>query len=84
MAVICPDFKWLGFQILNLIQNPDHLQTNLFWTIQNPDYSGFQILTVHWGLSKRSFNALQFFFHLSPEFLHWHSDVPHTWHIPAM
>ena len=34
MAVICPDFKWLGFQISDPIWNPDHLQTNLFLTIQ--------------------------------------------------
>ena len=37
MVAICPDFKWLDFQISDPIQNPDHLQTNLFWTIQNPD-----------------------------------------------
>ena len=29
MAVICPDFKWMGFQISDPIPNPDHLQTNL-------------------------------------------------------
>ena len=28
------------------IQNPDHLQTNLFLTIPNPDKVGFQIPTV--------------------------------------
>ena len=37
MAVICLDFKWLGFWISNPIQNSDHLQPNLFWTIHNPD-----------------------------------------------
>ena len=37
MAPICPDFKWLGFQISDPIKNPDHLQSNLFLTIQNPD-----------------------------------------------
>ena len=37
MAAICPDFKWFGFQILDPIQNPDHLKPNLFLTIQNPD-----------------------------------------------
>ena len=31
MTAICPDFKWSGFQISNSLQNPDHLQTNLFW-----------------------------------------------------
>ena len=36
MAPICPDFKWLGF----------HLKTNLFLTIQNQDWSGFQIPTI--------------------------------------
>ena len=25
----------------------DHLQTNLFLTIQNPDYTGYQVPTVH-------------------------------------
>ena len=24
MAVICPDFKWVGFRISDLIQNQDH------------------------------------------------------------
>ena len=33
MATICLDFKWLGFWISDTIQNPDHLQTNLFLTI---------------------------------------------------
>ena len=37
MAVICPDFKWLGFQISDHILNLDHLQPNLYSTIQNPD-----------------------------------------------
>ena len=37
MAAIYPDFKWLGFQISDPILNLDHLQTNLFLTIQNPD-----------------------------------------------
>ena len=46
IAVSCPDFKWLGFRITGPIWNPDHLQTNLLLTIQNPDLSGFQILTV--------------------------------------
>ena len=26
MATICPDFKWLGFRISDLIQNPNYLQ----------------------------------------------------------
>ena len=30
MAPICPDFKWLSFRISDPIQNPDHLQPNLF------------------------------------------------------
>ena len=30
MEPICPDFKWLGFQISDSIWNPDHLQPNLF------------------------------------------------------
>ena len=29
-ASINPDFKWLGFWISDAIQNPDHLQPNLF------------------------------------------------------
>ena len=33
----CTDFKWLGFQISDPIQNPDHLKPNLFLTIQNQD-----------------------------------------------
>ena len=37
IAAICPNFKWLGFRILDAIQNLDHLQPNLFLTIQNPD-----------------------------------------------
>ena len=47
MAAICPDFKWLGFRISDAIQNPDHWQPNLFWTIQNPDKVWFQIPTLH-------------------------------------
>ena len=35
MAAICPDFKWLGFWILDPIQNPDHLHPKLSSTIQN-------------------------------------------------
>ena len=46
MASICPDFKWLGLQISDTIQNPDHLQPNLHLTNQNPDLFGFQNLTV--------------------------------------
>ena len=41
MATICPDFKWLGFQIADPIQNLDHLQHNLFsmFEIQtSPDF----------------------------------------------
>ena len=46
MVANCPDFKWLDFWISDSIHNPNHLQTNLFLTIQNPDQSGFQIPTV--------------------------------------
>ena len=38
--------KWFGFQISDLILNPDHLKTNLYLTIRNPDMSGFQIPTA--------------------------------------
>ena len=37
MTAICPDFKRLGFQISDPIQNLGHLQANLFSTIWNPD-----------------------------------------------
>ena len=37
MAAICLDLKWMGFQISDPIQNPDHLPPNLFSTIQNSD-----------------------------------------------
>ena len=46
MVAICPGFKCLGFLISDPIPNSDHLQPNLFLTIQNPDYSRFQIPTV--------------------------------------
>ena len=36
-AVICPGFKWVGFQISDPIPNPDHLKVDLFLTITNPD-----------------------------------------------
>ena len=39
---ICPDIKWLGFQISDPILNPDHLQPNLFLTIWDPDYPDFR------------------------------------------
>ena len=42
MAPISPDFKWLGLQISDPIWNQDHLQTNLFLTVQNPEKSRFQ------------------------------------------
>ena len=42
----CLDFKWLGFQFSDPIQNPDHFQPSLFSNIQNSDLSGFQIPTV--------------------------------------
>ena len=37
MAAIWLDFKWLGFQISDPIQNQGHLQPNLFSTIPNLD-----------------------------------------------
>ena len=46
MLAICSDFNCLGFQISDPIQNPDHLQPNLFSTILNPDLSRFQIPTL--------------------------------------
>ena len=36
----------MGFWISDPIQDPDHLQPNLILTIQNTDYSRFQIPTV--------------------------------------
>ena len=45
-ALICLNFKWLGFRISDPIQNLDYLQPNLILTIQNPDLSGYQIPTV--------------------------------------
>ena len=61
-----PDLKWLGFQISDPIQNPDHLEPNLFWAIQNPDKVRFQIPTVYipvvvepaWGILATFFKAL--------------------------
>ena len=41
IAAFCPDFKWMAFQILDHIWNPEP-----FETIPNPDKSGFQIPTV--------------------------------------
>ena len=41
MAAIYQDFKFLGFGVSNPIQNPDHLQHNLYLTIQiqtSPDF----------------------------------------------
>ena len=49
MAGICPDFKWLGFQISDPTQNLDHLQSNVFLTIWHPDEFRFQIPTVIHG-----------------------------------
>ena len=39
MVAKSPDFKWLSFPIPDLIRNLDHLQPNLFSTIQNQDYT---------------------------------------------
>ena len=41
-----PNFKWSGSQISDHIQNSDHLQIDIFLTIQNPDSSIFQIPIV--------------------------------------
>ena len=37
MVAICLDLKWLGFQMSDSIENLEHLQTNIFLTIQNLD-----------------------------------------------
>ena len=37
MAAICPDYKWLAFQISDPTQKPEHLQPNLISTIRNSD-----------------------------------------------
>ena len=42
MAAMCPDLKWFSFQIADTISNLDHLQPNLFSTILNPYFWGFQ------------------------------------------
>ena len=39
---MCPDLKWFSFQIADTISNLDHLQPNLFSTIWNPYFWGFQ------------------------------------------
>ena len=50
MLAICLDFQLLGFQISDSIQNPDHLQPNLFSTIQITDKSRFQIpIVILWN-----------------------------------
>ena len=36
MVAICPEFQMVGLLDSDPIRNPDHLQPNLFWTIQNP------------------------------------------------
>ena len=46
VAAVCQDFKWLVFWISDPIQNMDHLKTNLFLNIWNPDESGFYIPTI--------------------------------------
>ena len=35
---IGPDLKWLGFRLSDLIENLDHLQTNLFLKILSLDF----------------------------------------------
>ena len=37
MAAICRDIKWLRFRISDPIRNSEHLQSNLFLNIWNPD-----------------------------------------------
>ena len=37
LVAICLDYKWLGLQISDPIQNPDHLKPNLFLRIWNTD-----------------------------------------------
>ena len=37
-VAICSDFKWLGFRISDPILNLNHLQTNLFSSIQTSSY----------------------------------------------
>ena len=70
MVAICPDFKWLSFRISDPIKNPDHLQPNLFLTILNLDWSGFQILTV------ACINVVEIFFNfnffIQILWLNWH------------
>ena len=46
MAAIIPNFKWFGFWFCGPIRNPDHLQPNLFLTIQIPNLPEFQVPTV--------------------------------------
>ena len=45
MAAICPDFKRLSFQISDPIQNSGPFATQPLFNLQNPELSGFQILT---------------------------------------
>ena len=46
MVAILVIFKRLGFRISDPFQNPDYLQTNLFFNIQIPEISWFIIPTV--------------------------------------
>ena len=50
-----PQIKWSGFWIFDPIENLDHLQTNLFMTILNPDMLEFHIPTLQY-LWSRSYN----------------------------
>ena len=45
-AAFCPYFLWSGFRISDPIRNPEHLETNLFLTIQKLEVSGFQLPTT--------------------------------------
>ena len=56
IAAICLDFKWSGFLISDLIWNPDHLQTNLFSTIQNPEFK-VQIPTVLYSYTLQLYHS---------------------------
>ena len=54
MAPICPDFNRFGYQVPDPIQNPDHLQPNLFLEFEiktSPDFKS----PLYDNFTKRSF-----------------------------
>ena len=66
MVAICLGFKWLGFLILGLIWNLDHLETNLCldfkWSgfrisdlIWNPDHLETNLFLTIWNLNESGF-----------------------------